>query len=186
MRDNATSLPLPAAAAAAAGPDGSRDPAAETDAPAYALLVHGKNINEQTLLATDYLNHFNEIVMLLDLVPGMPECLDDAKQWHPKTYQEHFRDSCFTDKELAIAAYEHSPARFRQPFEETIAQMNQVVAVGLQRLEQALSTADEDRIALTAAMVSRHLQTLMDTASAIIHGNETVVDQSAIDQIMQL
>ena len=44
-----------------------------------SLLVRGKNINETTLLATDYLNHFNEIIMVLELVPDMPECLEEAQ-----------------------------------------------------------------------------------------------------------
>ena len=46
-----------------------------------ARLVRGKNINETSLLATDYLNHFNEIIMLLDMIPSMPECLEDARGW---------------------------------------------------------------------------------------------------------
>ena len=57
--------------------------------------VRGTNINEQTLLATDFLNHFNEIVMTLEMIPDMPEFLDVAQEWRPKTYQEHFRDSAF-------------------------------------------------------------------------------------------
>ncbi len=47
----------------------------------YRLLVKGKNINEDTLMATDYLNHFNEIIMLLEMVPSMPECFDDCQEW---------------------------------------------------------------------------------------------------------
>jgi hypothetical protein len=35
------------------------------------------NINPTTGLATDYLNHFNEAIMLLDLVATVPECLPD-------------------------------------------------------------------------------------------------------------
>ena len=30
----------------------------------------GTNVNEETLLTTDYLNHFNEIIMLLEIVPS--------------------------------------------------------------------------------------------------------------------
>ena len=41
--------------------------------------VKGSNIDETTLLATDYLNHFNEIVMLLEMVPDMPEMLEEVK-----------------------------------------------------------------------------------------------------------
>ena len=45
---------------------------------AYSASAQGTNIDPQTLLATDYLNHFNEIVMLLELIPDMPECFEDA------------------------------------------------------------------------------------------------------------
>ncbi len=43
--------------------------------------VKGSNIDETTLLAADHLNHFNEIVMLLEMVADMPEILDDVKAW---------------------------------------------------------------------------------------------------------
>ena len=75
------------------------------------------NINEKSLLATDYLNHFNEFVMVLDLIPDMPDCLEDAEAWQPKNYRDHFRDSAFSAKELAIKAYDHSPAEYRDQFE---------------------------------------------------------------------
>ncbi len=43
---------------------------------AFQHKVRGTNINEQTLLATDYLNHFNEIAMMLEMIPDMPEFLE--------------------------------------------------------------------------------------------------------------
>ena len=73
------------------------DPAPVDGADAYRARIKGTNIDERTLLATDYLNHFNEIVMLLELVPDLPDCLEDAKEWRPKSYAEHFRDSGFVD-----------------------------------------------------------------------------------------
>src|SRR5579862_9140850 len=63
------------------------------------------NINPATGLATDYLNHFNEAIMLLDLVSTVPECLPDLMAWGPMSYQDHFAGSRFRDKELAVAAY---------------------------------------------------------------------------------
>ncbi len=92
----------------------------EADFAAWQKKVEGTNISSTTLLATDYLNHFNEIVMLLEMVPDMPDMIEDCKEWAPKSYQDHFRDSAFSDKELAIEAYDHVPARFRRPSEETI------------------------------------------------------------------
>ncbi len=163
------------------------EPEAAPGRPAYsrtlALLVKDKNINEETLLAIDYLNHFNEIVMLLEMVPVMPECVDDAKARAPKTYQAHFRDSVFTDKKLAILAYENAPPRFREPFDATVAKMNALVAEGLSAIEQAIATSEQGRIELAVTEVSRNLQSYIDRCSAIIHGQTSKLDQSAVDAL---
>src|SRR5262249_13363385 len=49
---------------------------------ARAAELRAANINPRTGLATDYLNHFNEAVMLLEMVPDMPECAEDFLHWH--------------------------------------------------------------------------------------------------------
>ena len=86
---------------------------------ALQTRAEGTNVSAQTLLATDYLNHFNEVVMLLEMVPDMPEILDEVKAWQPKGYKDHFRDSTIADKELAIEAYDHVPPLYKVPFEKT-------------------------------------------------------------------
>ena len=53
------------------------------------------NINPRTGLATDYLNHFNEAIMLLEMIPDMPECAEDFLLWYPLSYREHFTASQF-------------------------------------------------------------------------------------------
>src|SRR3546814_18942703 len=90
----------------------------------YRLLVRGKNINQNTLLATDYLNHFNEIIMLLEMVPSMPECYRDAVEWRPKSYAQPFRDSCFSYAELALLPSRNAPKKYRQALPATITQMD--------------------------------------------------------------
>ncbi len=156
----------------------------QTHSRTLARLVEGKNINEQTLLATDYLNHFNEIIMLLEMIPAMPEFLEDARAWAPKTYEAHFRDSAFTDKDLAILAYQNAPPEFRVPFDSIIDQMNVLVAEGLKAIEQAIETGNQGRIELAVTDVSRELQRFIDKASAIIHGSKVTIDQSEIDAIL--
>ncbi len=150
-----------------------------------ALLVADKNINQETLLATDYLNHFNEVIMLLDMVASMPECLDDAKEWRPKSYQQHFEDSSFSGKKLAIFAYENSPEQFRLPFDTTIVHMNALVASGIKGIDRALETEDAGFLGETVAAVTRDLQKFIDVASSIIHGTVHSMDQSNIDKIME-
>ena len=157
---------------------GSRDPRT------LAKLVQGTNIHEETLLATDYLNHLNEIIMLLGMIPSMPECLEDAHAWEPKTYVQHFRDSSFADKDLAVFAYENAPERYRLPFESTIAHINDLAAEGIADIEKVLETGEQGRIDDTVATISRNMQKFIDVASAIIHGDVRTMDQAEIDGIM--
>jgi len=153
---------------------------------AWQKKVEGTNISSTTLLATDYLNHFNEIVMLLEMVPDMPDMIEDCKEWAPKSYQEHFRDSAFSDKDLAIEAYEHVPAKFRQPFEETIEHLNTIVAHAVKQLETIIETGDEDLLRATASAVTTSLQKFMDVASGIIHGSAKTMSQNEIDAALAL
>src|SRR5471030_1580929 len=71
------------------------------------------NINPVTGLATDYLNHFNEAVMLLEMLSGCPECLDDFLGWRPMSYREHFVASRFKGRDKAIAAYDAADPSLR-------------------------------------------------------------------------
>ena len=155
------------------------------------LLVRGKNIHERTLLATDYLNHFNELVMLLDLVPSMPECLEDAKEWRPKSYAEHFAASGFADKDLAILAYENSPARYRDRLEEAIRRFDESVALGLPEIESAVTGAHDQSVEAVCGRVTAELKVQIAAANDAIHGSAEAkvevartIDQDGIDAIM--
>jgi len=49
--------------------------------------IAGCQHQSPTGLATDYLNHFNEAIMLLEMIPDMPECAEDFLQWRPLSYR---------------------------------------------------------------------------------------------------
>src|SRR5664279_6206818 len=80
---------------------------------ARAAKLRAANINPRTGLATDYLNHFNEAIMLLEMIPDMPECAEEFLAWHPLSYREHFMASHFKTRELAIEAYESAEPAIR-------------------------------------------------------------------------
>ncbi len=151
---------------------------------AFMRLVADTNINQQTLLATDYLNHFNEIIMLIEMIPDLPEILDEAKAWMPKSYREHFRDSGFSDRELAIEAYEHAPEKYKVPFEQVIEALNRSIEAGLHRIERAVEAQDAEPVKEKTRTVTRGLQRLIDRAGAIINGDDTTLHQSDIDRLM--
>lgn len=150
----------------------------------YRLLVRGKNINENTLLATDYLNHFNEIIMMLEMVPSMTDCFEDCQEWQPKSYADHFRDSCFSDAELAILAYENAPANYRQAFDATVDQMNRLITDSMPKIKGLIDAGEEGPLQLGVEGVTRKLQSFVDVASSIINGNMDTLDQTQIDKVM--
>jgi hypothetical protein len=152
---------------------------------AFRAKVEGTNISTKTLLATDYLNHFNEIIMMLEMLPDCPECIEEAKEWCPRTYQEHFQASSFKDKGLAIEAYDNVPSKFRQPFEQVIDQMNRVVAMTIKRFEAAMAEgvapeAERPFVGEATALLHR----MGDMASAVIHGSDKTLDQDEIDNVI--
>jgi hypothetical protein len=169
----------------------SAPPAADTGVSApsdetsvFGERVRGTNISETTLLATDYLNHFNEIVMLLEMVPDMPELFEEAVAWQPKSYVEHFAGSSSPFSALALELYPHVPACYREPFETTIGQLDAVIARTLRLAENALAKQDlralRHRITVAVGMMRR----LVDVAGGIIHGAQHALTQDEIDTLI--
>jgi hypothetical protein len=132
------------------------------------------NINPVTRLATDYLNHFNEAIMMLELAPQMPDCIEDLCAWRPLTYCEHFAASSFKERELAITAYELAEPGLRRRLDELADGMNAILlataAAMLRAQPHALSALAEEALVRLRPLVAR--------AGAVIHGAETPAAES--------
>jgi hypothetical protein len=143
--------------------------------------VKDENINSQTLLATDYMNHFNEVHMLMDMLPSMPDCIEDIREWTPITYQEHFRNSVFSAKELAIEAYEHSPSEYRLPFEQTVTKMDELILQTIARVEEQIAQDDLGKLQLIVEDYTPQMIALIEKCGAIINGEKQMTQQDSID-----
>lgn len=106
----------------------------ETD---FRSELAAANINPDSCLATDYLNHFNEIVMLLEMAIDMPDLMDEAASWQPTTYVEHFEGSGFAARDLVIKAYGLAQPRVRTRFEGVISRLDELILSILNMLSQA-------------------------------------------------
>src|SRR5437870_4670911 len=135
------------------------------EAEARAARLRAANINPRTGLATDYLNHFNEAIMLLEMIPDMPECAEDFLTWSPLSYAEHFWASNFKARDLAIEAYELSDARVA--FDNITSTMTSILtAVGT-----AMREARQDRTRATLAeQATGWVKPLVALAGGIING----------------
>ncbi|HET6157819.1 MAG TPA: hypothetical protein VFE34_05710 [Dongiaceae bacterium] len=154
--------------------------------PEFRARAKGTNVNDRTLLATDYLNHVNEIIMLLELVPDAPECLEDCRTWQPMSYTQHFEASSIADRDLAIEAYEFSPPEFRTTFDRLISEMHRVIGGALASLDAAIAHGDEERARRVVELAVGALKTMVDQASSTIHGDAQLMDQAEIDGLMDM
>ena len=135
------------------------------------------------MLATDYLNHFNEVVMLIEMVGSAPEFMADIAPWRPKSYAEHFRDSSFSDRELAIQAYDHAPLAFREPFDETVAAIDATILGAIEVLNAAAEDSPDELNRIATATASE-VRALIDVASGIINGHTKTSRQDDIDRLL--
>jgi hypothetical protein len=133
--------------------------------------IPGTNINQSTLIASDYLNHFHELVMLLEAVASDPEGFtDDLLAWRPLTYEEHFSESGFRDKNLAIAAYRRAPPKIRARFDEAVARLHGEAVTLVGEVATALQGRNKGSVADACAETARRLRLLIDEANAIATG----------------
>jgi hypothetical protein len=44
-------------------------------------------------LASDYLNHFNQIVMIIEVLEQQPDLAEEIRQWRPLSFIEHFESA---------------------------------------------------------------------------------------------
>jgi hypothetical protein len=145
------------------------------------------NINPVTGLATDYLNHFNEAIMLLEMLSSMPDCAEDFIAWRPMSYHEHFAASRFKDRELAIAAYDIANHAARQRLDELADAMNAI----LQATREAVMFSPQAAGAL-AMQAAGSLKPLVARAGAVINGHHICpveetddAPQAAIDALFE-
>ena len=138
---------------------------------AFRSELAAANINPDSFLATDYLNHFNEIVMLMEMALDMPDLMEEAAGWRPATYVEHFQDSGFVARDLVIKAWGMAPPGVRSRFEDAVLQLDSLILSVLDVLINA-GTADGAFDSQTRTIVNSaqaEMQDHLSELNAIIH-----------------
>jgi hypothetical protein len=99
-------------------------------------------VNPSTGLANDYLNVFNEILLLLEFLPTMPEMTEEALAWQPRTYCEYFEQSSIPGAKHALKAYSSVDPVLRKKFELVLARLTQIVVDAQATLTVEQASAD--------------------------------------------
>jgi hypothetical protein len=144
------------------------------DEAARAATLKAANINPRTGLATDYLNHFNEAIMLLEMIPDMPDCATDFLEWRPLSYAEHFIASNFKARDLAIEAYESTEPELRAEFDHMTETMTNILTAVSQAMREV--NQDSTRAKLAVQAISWLKELVAATGGIINGGTEGNVD----------
>ena len=139
------------------------------------------NIMPATGLATDYLNVFNEAVMLFGLLSDMPDMIEELRNWEPLTYEQHFARSGFQAKDLAILAYQNADPSIKGPFDalsqETCALLQDAIGQAEQLIQQGAPL--DDFIAETTMALQASIMML----DGMVHGGAAGGAQDDIDAL---
>ena len=139
------------------------------------------NINPDTGLATDYLNVFNEAIMLLDLVADMPDMLEELLGWRFLNYWEHFERSSFEAKELAIEVYKSLDVHFRTSLDGAALNLGQKIENTIATLQGMVTNNQEYSGYLGDICGQIHAEIM--TIDGLIHGQNQINEQDEIDAL---
>ncbi len=143
----------------------------------HDVLVEA-NINPKTGLSTDYLNHFNEMVMMIELYPTSPDVREEILGWETLKYRAHFETSGFRAKSLALIGYELAMDSLKRQLDVIVAEIDTVLLEAQNAVASEAKHGDAKRALEEAAEV---VEMLIARASALINGMAAVDDASADD-----
>lgn len=155
------------------------------DAEEFAALIEGTNINSDTFLATDYLNNFNELIMLVDLLPDDSELMEDLRNWRPLHYLDHFSQSGFPHPKLAMAGWRRAEERRREALNDFVTVIGDQIEKSVCKLDKHLAAGDSDGVARECADVAAILAKIHEWASGLIQGSDSL-DMGEIDRLMTI
>jgi hypothetical protein len=141
---------------------------AKADIEARAAVL----VNPTSGIANDYLNLFNEIVMLIDTLQHMPELIDELLVWCPPTYEDYFASSNYPGRTQALDIYQTLHPDFRREFEDTIAELTCKAAEAIAKVHQLYEQNGADHLdvwAGTCTDLAEGLRVVLDRATNLVN-----------------
>jgi hypothetical protein len=123
-------------------------------------------------LANDYLNLFNELVMILEQIPQMPELMDDLLAWRPMSYREYFENSKLPGRHSAMQAYELLDSGFRRRFETFVAELDVIALASVASVRRQFKDGppqDMGRVTATCSRAGEKMRIILIRASRLVN-----------------
>lgn len=150
-------------------------------------------VNPASGVANDYLNHFNEVLLLIENLPVLlPEMVDEILGWEPISYREYFQKSRLPGSAKALQIYDGIDAGFRTYFEGQIASLNAMALESIAVIKEHRSedgTIEPDSVAEFCELASAKMRKALEhTADLVNNGRRAVVEgpQNMADRLLSM
>ena len=123
-------------------------------------------------LSNDYLNHYSEVLMLIEMSAADPELAAELARWRPIGYRSYFAASPLRRAEEALAAYDALPEARRVAFEAMTRAMDALARLAIAGLAPPCAPEDAAQI---IEMTTPSLRRLISQAATFLNtGGEAV------------
>lgn len=139
-------------------------------------------INSVSGLANDYLNQFNEVVMLIEQLPAMPDLIDDLLAWRPLSYDTYFTHSSLPGRDQARAAYAKLDVQFKKQFEEVVDELDRITTgsvVAIRRQVRVSSGNQPENLSALCEKAGFTLRRVLQKATSIVNNGLAERDENA-------
>lgn len=133
-----------------------------------AQALSAINVNLSTGFGTNYLNHYVEILLLLEMLPSMPEGIEDIILWKPMSYMDHVRQSNLPQFELVLEAFEHADAKRREMLREVTDEADKQVLHYIEQAQKAVALGDKEKALALSQEAKEALTPMLEKISGVI------------------
>jgi hypothetical protein len=122
-------------------------------------------------LAGAYLNQFNEMVKLIEQLPGAPDLIVDLLNCQPTSYQDYFAASAMPGRASATDVYAALNRCVRQNFEDVLDDLNRKALGALAAIRRHYKTHGDTRPDIMTDICARagtHLREVLGKANDLV------------------
>ncbi|MGH6852957.1 MAG: hypothetical protein ACREDJ_07150 [Methylocella sp.] len=123
-------------------------------------------------LAGAYLNQFNEMVKLIERLPGAPELIGDLLNCQPASYHDYFTASAMPGRASATDVYASLNRCVRQNFEDVLDDLDRKALGALAAIRRHYKThgqARPDILTDICARAGTHLREVLGKANDLVN-----------------
>jgi hypothetical protein len=142
--------------------------------------------DEKPGLSTDYLNHYSEILMLIEMASFDDAIVDEISGWQPIGYRAYFLKSPLRRAASAIAAYDRLADDQRVCFQQTIEALNKLTQAAILALQPP---CHPQNVVLIGEVIGPAIRRQIDRAAAFLNSGEAAAQdnddaQAIIDRLI--